>query len=59
MVEKGELMSLFKLSGMRQMVQEVLKIPVDLITTEEIEEDFSKEIARAVILLNEEWRYYS
>ena len=54
LVEKGKPMSLLKLSGMRQMVQEVLKIPVDLITTTGIGEDFRKEIAGTEILLYEE-----
>lgn len=54
MVEKGKPMSLLKLSGMRQMVQEVLKIPVDLITTAGVGEDFRKEIAGTEILLYEE-----
>ena len=33
LVEKGKPMSLLKLSGMRQMVEEALNLSVDLITT--------------------------
>lgn len=33
LVEKGKPMSLLKLSGMRQMVQEALNLSVDLVTT--------------------------
>ena len=53
LVEKGEPMSLLKLSGMRQMVQEALNIPVDLVTTAGIGEDFRKEIEETEILLYE------
>lgn len=54
LVEKGKPMSLLKLSGMRQMVQEALNISVDLVTTTGIEDDFRKEIAGTEILLYEE-----
>lgn len=54
LVEKGRPMSLLKLSGMRQMVQEALHLPVDLITTTGVGEDFRKEIAKTEILLYEE-----
>ncbi|MCI8993210.1 MAG: nucleotidyltransferase [Eubacterium sp.] len=54
LVEKGKPMSLLKLSGMRQMVQEALELPVDLITTAGAGEDFRKEIAGTEILLYEE-----
>lgn len=54
LVEKGKPMSLLKLSGMRQSVQEVLKLSVDLVTTTGIEEEFHKEIAGTEILLYEE-----
>ena len=54
LVEKGKPMSLLKLSGMRQSVQEALKLSVDLVTTAGIEEDFKKEIAGTEILLYEE-----
>ena len=51
LVEKGKPMSLLKLSGMRQMVQEALNLPVDLVTTAGIEDDFRKEIAGTEILV--------
>lgn len=54
LVEKGEPMSLLKLSGMRQMVQEALNLSVDLVTTTGIGDDFRKEIAGTEILLYEE-----
>ncbi len=54
LVEKGKPMSLLKLSGMRQMVQEALNLSVDLITTTGIGDDFRKEIAGTEILLYEE-----
>ena len=38
LVEKGKPMSLLKLSGMRQMLQEALNLSVDLITTAGIED---------------------
>lgn len=47
-------MSLPKLSRMRQMIQEVLKIPVDLIAMAGIGEDFWKEQAGTEILVYEE-----
>jgi len=54
LVEKGEPMSLLKLSGMRQMVQEALNLSVDLVTTAGIEDDFRKEIEGTEVLLYEE-----
>ena len=54
LVEKGKSMSLLKLSGMRQMVQEALNLSVDLVTTAGIEDDFRKEIDGTEILLYEE-----
>lgn len=53
LIEKGKPMSLLKLSGMRQKVQEALNLSVDLITTAGIEENFRKEIAGTEILLYE------
>ena len=54
LVEKGKPMSLLKLSGMRQMIQEELNCSVDLVTTTGIEESFRDEIAGTEILLYEE-----
>lgn len=53
LVEKGKPMSLLKLSGMRQRVQEALNLSVDLVTTAGIQSDFRKEIAGTEILLYE------
>lgn len=52
--KKGKPMSLLKLSGMRQSVQEALDLSVDLVTTAGIEDAFYKEIAGTEILLYEE-----
>ena len=54
LVEKGKPMSLLKLSGMRQSVQDALQLSVDVVTTTGIEEDFHKEIAGTEILIYEE-----
>jgi len=54
LVEKGKPMSLLKLSGMRQSVQEALDLSVDLVTTTGIEDEFYKEIAGTEILIYEE-----
>lgn len=54
LLEKGSPMSLLKLSGMRQKVQEALNLSVDLVTTAGIEESFRNEIAGTEILLYEE-----
>lgn len=54
LVEKGTPMSLLKLSGMRQRVQEELNLSVDLVTTAGIEDVFKKEIEGTEILLYEE-----
>ncbi len=54
LVEKGRPLSLLQLSGMRQMVEEALNLPVDLVTAMGIEEDFREEIAGTEILLYEE-----
>lgn len=54
LVEKAKPMSLLKLSGMRQMIQDALDLSVDLVTTVGIEDDFRKEIAGTEILLYEE-----
>lgn len=54
LVEKGKPMSLLQLSGMRQMVQDTLQLPVDLVTTMGMEESFKDAIAGTEILLYEE-----
>ena len=47
-------MSLLKLSGMRQEVEEALGISVDLLTLSGIEDDFKKDIEGTEILIYEE-----
>lgn len=54
LIEKGRPMSLLKLSGMRQRVEEALDLSVDLVTTAGIEDEFYKEIVGTEILLYEE-----
>ena len=53
LIEKGEPLSLLKLAGLRQSFQEGLNLPVDLLTTSGIEEDFRKEIEGTEVLLYE------
>ena len=57
LIEKGESMSLLKLSAMRQMVEETLNLSVDLITTTGIGADFRNEITGTEILLYEESKF--
>jgi len=54
LVEKGRPLSLLKLSGMRQMCEEALKLSVDIVTTTGIAVEFQQEIAGTEILLYEE-----
>ena len=54
LIEKGKPMSLLKLSGMRQSVEEALAHPVDLVSTSGIEDEFYQEIVGTEILLYEE-----
>ena len=54
LIEKGSPMSLLKLSGMRQAVEEALGISVDLLTLSGIEDDFKKDIEGTEILIYEE-----
>lgn len=53
LIEKGEPLSLLRLAGLRQTFQEELNLPVDLLTTSGIEEDFRKEIEGTEVLLYE------
>ena len=54
LIEKGMPMSLLKLSGMRQAVEEALGVSVDLLTVSGMGEDFKKEIEGTEILIYEE-----
>lgn len=54
MIEKGKPMSLLKLSGFRQDVEEKMNRSVDVVTTTGIEEAFKSAIQGTEILLYEE-----
>ena len=54
LIEKGMPMSLLKLSGMRQAVEEALGVSVDLLTVSGMGEEFKKEIEGTEILIYEE-----
>jgi len=53
LIEKGEPLSLLKLAGLRQSFQDKLNLPVDLLTTSGVEEDFLREIEGTEVLLYE------
>lgn len=55
LIEKGKPMSLLKLSGFRQAVQEALNLSVDVVTTAGMGDDFREEIAGTKILIYEEY----
>jgi hypothetical protein len=50
-IEKGQLRSLFQLSGFRLAVEDALKLPVDLVTSESSDRDFLNMIAEEEVLL--------
>ena len=50
-IEKGALRSLFQLSGFRLAVEDALKLPVDLVTSEASDRDFLARIAGEEVLL--------
>ena len=50
-IEKGQLKSLFQLCGFRLAVEDALKLPVDLITSEMSDRDFLDMIAKDEVLL--------
>ena len=50
-IEKGALHSLFQLSGFRLAIEDALKLPVDLVTTESSDRDFLDHIAQEEVLL--------
>lgn len=54
LVEKGKPMSLLKLSGFRQDVEETMHRPVDVVTTTGIEKEFEDSIKGTEILIYEE-----
>ena len=50
LIEKGRAMSLFQLSGLRLSLEDALKIPVDIVTTESSDKEFLHNIARDEVL---------
>ena len=50
-IEKGKLRSLFQICGFRLAVEDALKCPVDLVTSESSDRDFLDRIARDEVLL--------
>ena len=50
-IEKGQLRSLFQLSGFRLAVEDALKLPVDLVTSEASDRVFLGTISRDEVLL--------
>lgn len=50
-IEKGRLRSLFQLSGFRLAVEDALKLPVDLVTSEASDRVFLDKIGRDEVLL--------
>ena len=50
-IEKGQIKSLFQLCGFRLAVEDALKLPVDLVTTETSDRGFLDMIAKDEVLL--------
>lgn len=50
-IEKGGVMSLFQLSGLRLEIEDALKMPVDLVTSDSSDRDFLNLIAKDEVLL--------
>lgn len=50
-IEKGQLRSLFQLSGFRLAIEDALKLSVDLITSEASDQDFLDLIAKDEVML--------
>ena len=50
-IEKGQLRSLFQLCGFRLAVEDALKLPVDLVTTEASDRNFLDMIEKDEVLL--------
>lgn len=50
-IEKGQLRSLFQLTGFRLAVEDALKVPVDLITSESSDRSFLEMISKDEMLL--------
>lgn len=54
LIEKGKPISLLDISGIKMKLEEILKVPIDLLTTDGIENDFNNEINETEVLLYEE-----
>ena len=50
-IEKGQLRTMFQICGFRLAVEDALKLPVDLITSESSDTDFLDMIAKDAVLL--------
>lgn len=50
-IEKGDLRSLFQLSGFRLAVEDALELPVDLVTSESADREFLNRIEKDEVLL--------
>ena len=50
-IEKGSVMSLFQLSGLRLDIEDALKVPVDLVTNDSSDHEFLNMIAKDEVLL--------
>ena len=53
LVEKGRPLSLLMLSGMLQDAQEAIGLPVDIVTTTGVDDDFRSQIAGSEVLIYE------
>ena len=53
-IEKGKVRSLFQISGLRLALEDALKLPVDLVTTESSDKAFLESIAKEEVLLYRE-----
>ena len=51
LIEKGGLRSLFQLSGFRLELEDALRLPVDLVTTESSDREFLDRIAKESVVL--------
>ena len=50
-IEKGRVRSLFQLCGLRLALEDALRLPVDLVTSESCDKEFLKSIASEEVLL--------
>ncbi len=52
-VDKGDIKGLFKLAGLQREFEESLDLPVDVLTTGALSEDFLQQIAKEEVVLYE------